>query len=612
MVSTVDFSHRYFGHYEDIRWMEVLLTEDFEEGDMSYKVTGDVLSVKTPSERVATTGKILIYVRKTESFKWSRGDRYLIFRPPEIIAGPQNPEEFDYRRFMYRKGITHRVFLRDPSEARLVQRNLNSHPLEFLSDVRQNLINRLNTLIDDEEAFAVSAALILGQKEYLTPRIRSAYSGSGAMHVLAVSGLHVGIIYLILMSILGLLGKSVAAVRLRLLIVVGFLWIYAAITGLSPSVVRAATMFTAVAVSQSISRKSSIYNTLAAAALIMLCINPGLYEEVGFQLSFAAVLAIVLLYPKIYGLWYVKYWIPDKLWALTAVSIAAQVGTFPLGLYYFNQFPNYFLLSNFIVIPAAHIVLVLGGISLLTSDIAAIAALFGDLLNLVVSLLNTAVLHIEQLPGAVSTGFIGLDELLLLYCMIALIIGFIYSPQIKTLLVLLSVVLILLAARTSLFLFRRQSKNILVTNISGSTAINFTDAQHNFLIADSALIKDIDRQKFHLGGYWAKMGFEHAVLIALEDSTRFEEGPLIRENQWVSFYRKKILIENKTITSDSSILQYADWVVLTEKAKCFGEICAGLPIVLTPGYKYRDFCCESTPAHVVDVRKSGSLLIDFE
>jgi competence protein ComEC len=612
VVSKVDFSDRYFGHFDDIRWMEVSLTEDFEEGENSYKVTGNVLSVQTPSGRRSTTGKILIYVRKSESPRWRRGDRYLIVRPPEQISGPQNPEEFDYQRYMYRRGITHRVFLRDPSEARLVQRNAGLHPLAFLADVRQNLISRLELLLNDREAFAVSAALILGQKEHLTPRIRSAYSGSGAMHVLAVSGLHVGIIYLILMSLLGLLGKSTAALRLRLLIVVVFLWVYAAITGLSPSVVRAATMFTAVAISQSISRKSSIYNTLASAALIMLCFKPDLLEEVGFQLSFAAVLAIVLLYPKIYGLWHFNHWITDKLWALTAVSIAAQVGTFPLGLYYFNQFPNYFLLSNFIVIPAAHIVLVLGGITLFVSEIHAIAVILGKLLNQVVTWLNTAILHIEQLPGAVSTGYISLHELLLLYCLIALLISFIYFARIKTLLVMLSVILMLLAARTSLMVFRSNTRNILISNVSGSTAINFTDVKHNILIADSILLNDIERQKFHLGAYWAKMGFENAILLPLADSGRFELKSFVKENHWMSFYKERILVENKTVIADSSILEHADWIVLTEKAKCFSTACASQPVILASGYKYRNFCCETHADSIIDVRKSGSFIIEIE
>ena len=241
-------------------------------------------------------------------------------------------------------------------------------------------------------------------KDELDFEVKQAYAAAGAMHVLAVSGLHVGIIFLILNTLLAILDTSKKGRIVKAIILLISLWSYAMITGLSPSVLRAATMFSFVIMGTVLNRSSSIYNTLAASAFFILIINPNLLFEVGFQLSYVAVLGIVYLQPLIYKRIYTRWWLLDKVWAITAVSIAAQIATLPLTLFYFNQFPVYFMLSNLLVIPSAAVILILGILLFIASPIPFISESIGWVLNKFIEGLNFGIKEIEVLPNSLIEG----------------------------------------------------------------------------------------------------------------------------------------------------------------------------------------------------------------
>ena len=203
----------------------------------------------------------------------------------------------------------------------------------------------------------VASALLLGYRENLDKELVKSYASAGAMHVLAVSGLHVGILYLLLTRIFSFL-KKVKKVKngkfILTILIVSFLWFYAIMTGLSASVMRATTMFSFIVIgNELLNRKTSIYNTLAVSAIILMIINPFIVYQVGFQLSYVAVVGIVYLQPKLNRLFYSRYKLVRGVWAITCVSLAAQIATFPLSLHYFHQFSTYFFISNLIVIPAS-------------------------------------------------------------------------------------------------------------------------------------------------------------------------------------------------------------------------------------------------------------------
>jgi competence protein ComEC len=252
------------------------------------------------------------------------------------------------------------------------------------------------------DEFAVLAALTVGYTDALQPDLRASYSATGAMHILSVSGLHVGIVYVVIAFLLGFLDKSVRKKILKAVLIVSFLWIYAFITGLSPSVVRSTLMFTFVAVGAALERKTHIYNTVFMSAFFMLLVNPDFLFDVGFQLSYAAVLSIVFFQRPFSNLLPVNNKLLRWLRDLLTVSVAAQLGTMPFTLYYFHQFPNYFLLTNLVAIPLSTIVIYLAMLLLLVSFVPYLSVGVAFLLKGSLWLLNYLIVWIENLPHALT------------------------------------------------------------------------------------------------------------------------------------------------------------------------------------------------------------------
>ncbi|NOY96160.1 MAG: ComEC/Rec2 family competence protein, partial [Chlorobi bacterium] len=298
-----------------------------------------------------TKEKVIAYFQEGSLISHLSAGKRIIFKArPAIISNPGNPFEFDYKKYLEKRKIYRQVYI--PSNNWREEDSYSNplfSPTICAERIRGRLIStyRENNIVD--EKFAILSALTLGYKEALGPDVKSVFSSTGAMHVLAVSGLHVGIIYLIVNFLFGFLKRNPKGRVPFICLAIAILWSYALVTGLSPSVQRAATMFSIVIIGENLRRPANIYNTLASSAFILLVMNPNLLYDVGFQLSYSAVFGIVFFQPKIYKLFSPKYWLSDKAWALFSVSVAAQITTFPFILYYFNQYPTYSILSNFIV-----------------------------------------------------------------------------------------------------------------------------------------------------------------------------------------------------------------------------------------------------------------------
>jgi competence protein ComEC len=319
------------------------------------------------------------------------------------LPAPQNPHAFDFRSYMAHRGIYMQAFVR-PHEWQATSTSatgLASLQLRFAQS-RRYALQKLRSNLTTTETFAVGSALLLGDKTALPTEIREAYANTGAMHVLAVSGLHVGIVYLFLIAVLRLMGIRERQYRfVQLLLVLAAIWSFALLTGGAPSVLRAGTMFSFVAIGKALDRAANIYNTLAASAFVLLLLDPELLFQVGFQLSYLAVIGIVFFQPRIYGLLFFQARLLDYAWQLTSVGIAAQLMTLPISLFYFHQFPTYFWLSGLIVIPAATLILGLGLLLFLSGLIPALEEVVGHLLYYVIALVNRLILTIEKLPFAV-------------------------------------------------------------------------------------------------------------------------------------------------------------------------------------------------------------------
>lgn len=352
------------------------------------------------------------------------GDRILFYAKLSKIKSLRNPNSFDYAKFMSRKGIVYKTKIEEYQLLDSGNYNLFSYALM----IRESLLSIYKQFEFSDEVFGVISALCFGEKSELSAELKEKYSNAGAMHVLAVSGLHVGIVALFLNFLLLPLGKNKYSLLLKLLIMILAMFSFAFITGLSPSVSRASLMYCLILVGSNLKRVANIYNTVFSSMFILLLLNPNNLFDVGFQLSYIAVLGILFFYPYIYKFFYLTNPLLNKIWQLTSVSLAAQLSVLALSLLYFEKFPTYFFLSNLIVIPSAGIILALGFLVLLCSPLTGVSYFLSEVLELIVSMVNNAIGLIDSL--AWSSIYIPIDRVefgMLYLILICLVIAFLFK-----------------------------------------------------------------------------------------------------------------------------------------------------------------------------------------
>ena len=322
---------------------------------------------------------------------------------PEPVAPPSFPDEFNYKRFLAAKGIHFRQFLGKKLQV------LPLKPSNELNFAMEHLRHYFSGLIDQYVQRPVSKqialALLLGQKESLGKEVKLAYSATGTQHILAVSGLHVGIIYSILLLPLTFFKqKGQAFQKGYLILVLGLIWIYALMTGFSPSVVRAVVMFSLVTLGQMRKRKPSIWNILAFSALLLLVLEPAMQTDLGFQLSYLAVAGIVGLQPILLRMWAPSNRVVDYFWQMATVTLAAQLITSPLTIYYFHTFPTYFLVANLLIVPLSYLILCLGVPFLLLAWIPFLGSFLGASVDFLLFIQNEITSTLQKLPASLWQG----------------------------------------------------------------------------------------------------------------------------------------------------------------------------------------------------------------
>ena len=462
--------------------------EPTREKNRSYQTTIAIEKVLFSGETdwKPRQGKMLVYQSKTDSSHASHfqyGDVVMIKGSPAEIPPPTNPGQFDYRQYLSFQNIHHQQFVRAGQIVKFEHRASNPF-IAFAYRMQEKCNEIFDKHIIDIRSRGIAKALILGVKDGLDNEIREAYAAAGAMHVLAVSGLHVGIIYLIISFLFSFTKKLPGGNWLHAVLCLLIIWIYALVTGLSPSVLRAATMFSFIIVAQAARRQTNIYNTLAASAFFLLCLDPYLIVSVGFQLSYLAVAGIVYLQPKIYRWLEFDHWLPDKIWQLTAVSVAAQLATFPLGLYYFHQFPVYFWLANVFVIPAAFLILSGGLVVLLLGSLWQTgAAIAGFLLEKFIEITNQGILWIEKLPfSIVSDWVIDGQQTILIYGMISCFLLLFHYRKFKFLVYAFGCVSLLIWLDFSRFMQQNDQQLMTFYNIYGESSADFSYGKNSFLL----------------------------------------------------------------------------------------------------------------------------------
>lgn len=354
-------------------------------------------------------GKVLLNIKKDSLLSNLKVDDRINAKPlfKELIP-PLNPHQFDYKFYLFKQGIHHQVFLENKQ---FIKIKMAKPSLLGLSARFRNLIQKsLKNYQFKTDELAVINALLLGQRQDISRELITDYQRAGAIHILAVSGLHVGIILLILTQFFKPVERIKNGKILKTILIVLLLWIFAFIAGLSASVVRAVTMFTFLAVGQTFQRKNVVEFSLIASMFFLLIVKPMFLFDVGFQLSYLAVFGIIWVQPKLYELWKPKLKIIDKFWQLFTVSIAAQVGILPLSIYYFHQFPGLFIASNLVIIPFLGIILIAGilviTLALLHLLPQFLATIYGTIISLMNSFVSWISLQEEFLLKDISISFL--------------------------------------------------------------------------------------------------------------------------------------------------------------------------------------------------------------
>lgn len=488
----------------------------------------------------------------------SWGDCIIFNSKLRPITSQGNPGEFNYQRFMLQKGIRFQAYLYKGIE--IIPNKQKSIKAKALN-IRQKLLYKYKAYGINDDQFAVLAALTLGEKSYLDSHIRNSFSASGAMHVLAVSGLHVGIIFVIMNILLKPLGNNRNSRILKTILCIALLWGYAFITGLSPSVMRASTMFSFIVIGKNLNRTPNIYNTLLVSAFFLMLINPLIISEVGFQLSYAAVLSIVYFQPKIVSVFELKNRILKSMWELFAVSLAAQAGTFAISIYYFHQFPVYFWLSNFIVIPAAGILLYSAVLFYSFSWLPIAAQLIVFVLNAVTKLMNNGIQIIEQLPVSVIKN-LWIDNFSLIVILL-IIVSIAIAIELKNYNTLLICLLLLLAETMHVTIRNINSQNqsiVIFYNSYNDPLISFIDgASHFFYSPNEELSTNAQQLLENTSG-------TYNTNLAIDIKSIEKQNKITLHKTYLLFKFISIEIENESTTPYQTGLKH-DFIWKPEEGK---------------------------------------------
>jgi len=485
--------------YKENDMLVVTLDEPPVEKTKSIKANAVVSYLLQGKSSIPVKGNIILYFKKDSLLpQLAYGSQIVFKKSLQEIKNSGNPGGFDYKRYSLFHGITHQVYLK-PGEFVVLKEKKEKWLDKFLYSTREKVLTILRNNIKGDKELGLAEALLIGYKDDLDQALVQSYTNTGVVHIIAISGLHLGLIYWLLVQLFKPLQKRKKIRWLRPVLIITGLWLFSLLAGAQPSVLRSALMFTCIVFGENLAKKTSIYNTMALSAFVLLCCNPYWLWDVGFQLSYAAVLSIIIFMRPVYNWFYLKNKILDNIWKLNAVSIAAQILTVPLSIYHFHQFPNYFLLTNFVAVPLSSII-VLGEILLcLVSFIPAAALLVGKLLEWFIWLMNTYIERIEGLPFSLWDGLqISIVQAVLLIVFVTGLSYWLMERSKTGLKIGLIALLGFAAIRSYSFIQADRQQKIIVYNVPQHRAIDFVDGKKYLFVGDSDLLEDGFVRNFHL------------------------------------------------------------------------------------------------------------------
>ncbi|HEX4877100.1 MAG TPA: ComEC/Rec2 family competence protein [Chitinophagaceae bacterium] len=598
-------------HYHPGDYLVAVLDENPVEKTKSFKANARISRLISGDSAIPVQGHIIIYFKKDSSLKLSYGTQLLFKKDLQAIKNSGNPGGFDYKRFSLFQGITHQVYLK-PGEYETLPGQQQHWFRQFLYNTRNKILDILRQYINGDKELGLAEALLIGYKNDLEQSLVQSYTNTGVVHIIAISGLHLGLIYWLLTILMKPLEKRKRIKWLRPVLIIGGLWLFSLLAGAQPSILRSAVMFTCIVLGDSLSRKTSIYNTMAFSAFLLLCINPFWLWDVGFQLSYAAVLSIIIFMKPVYNWFYIPNKALDFIWKLNAVTIAAQVLTVPIGIYHFHQFPNLFLLTNFLAVPLSSIIL-LGEIALCSvAFIPAVATQLGRLLSWLINSMNLYIEKIESIRYSLWDGLqITILQATLLLLFTAGISYWLLEKSKQALLAGCTALFVFASLRTFSFIERDRQQKIIVYNVPQKRAVDFVNGRHYYFIGDSDLLADDFARNFHLKP--SRILFRISPAEQLDGLTAYEN---------FARYRGKniMLLDRATYFSSGNEKPVVDLLVISKNPKLYmKKLAAGLEIKQVvfdgsvPSWKTRYWKkdCDSLQIPWHDVTTNGAFVMNL-
>jgi competence protein ComEC len=479
--------------------IKAVLQEPLSKKEKSYKTIAAAQQLYINDSIVNLTGNIILYFSKdVQPSQLSYGSTIIINKALQPVKSSGNPGAFNYKNYCNFAAIAYQVYL-TPSDFS-VSPTVETRVLKkFIFQCRGSVINILRSFIAGHKEAALAEALLIGYKDELDKDLVQAYSNTGVIHIIAVSGLHLGIIYWLLNILMRPLAKKSSTKWLAVIATLAGLWLFSLLAGAGPSVIRSAVMFSFIVVGKAFSKNGLVLNNLAASAFLLLCYNPLWLWDIGFQLSYAAVLSIVLFYKPIYNLLYVKNKLPDAVWQLNAVTLSAQVLTLPLCIYHFHQFPVFFLIANMVAVPLSSLLLIGEIILCALSFIPFLAHWIGTSIYYLIKLLNNFISNINTLPFASwSHLLINLPQLLLLTAVISAASYWLMNRYKPAFIASLLCMMAFICIRTHSFINASIQQKMIVYNVPGKQAIDFIEGRHYYFWGDESVQADDRLRNFHL------------------------------------------------------------------------------------------------------------------
>ncbi|MBS1628120.1 MAG: ComEC family competence protein [Bacteroidetes bacterium] len=479
----------------------VLLTlqEPITVKEKSFKTIAQAEAIFINNQWQPVSGNVLLYFKKQDSLpQLQYGSQIIVTATLQNIGNSGNPGTFNYREYCLFQGIVKQAFLNKKDYI-----NLNQQKIFFLNEwiffTRDKMLNSLRSNISGNNELSLAEALLIGYRDDLDRDLVKAYSNTGVVHIIAISGMHLGMIYGLLLLLFKPFAKFKSTKIIKPIIIVLVLWSFSFIAGAAPSILRSAVMFSFIAVGESFGKRSNIYNNLAASAFVIILFNPFSLWDVGFQLSYAAVLSIVLFSKHINNWFYFKNKLLKNFWSLNAVTLSAQILTLPFVLYHFHQFPVLFLVTNLVAVPLSGFILYGELVILFFAWWQTAAHFVGVITQKLIMLLNSFIQHINNFPFAVWPNLqINIMQALLLFLLLAFMGAWLLNKKTHVLISGLIAGSIFFGIRCFDFIKREQQQKIIVYNVPQHKAIDIINGRNYQFIGDSILKEDGFLRNFHL------------------------------------------------------------------------------------------------------------------